>query len=60
MKTSPELEVTLSADLYRRLRLEARRLGVPMTYLVASVVVDTIEEAEAHAEPACLEPALAG
>jgi hypothetical protein len=38
-----ELAVTLSSDLYAHLRLEARRLGVPMRWLVASMVLDTFE-----------------
>lgn len=35
--------VTLSADLLRTMRREARRLGVPIEWLVASLVVDTVE-----------------
>lgn len=38
-----ELAVTLSSDLYAHLRLEARRLRVPMRWLVASMVLDTFE-----------------
>lgn len=43
MTTSPEVDVTLSADLLRRLRAEARALGVPLQWLVASLVVDTVD-----------------
>lgn len=61
MNAKTELEVTLSPDLYRRLRREARLLGVPLRYLVASVVLDTIEGAEGpSADQDCLEPALTG
>lgn len=35
--------VTLSSDLYRELRRESRRLGIPMEWLVASLVVDTVD-----------------
>lgn len=59
MDATTELEVTLSAELYRRLRREARRLGVPLRYLVASVVLDTLEEVEEQ-EDHYLEPALVG
>ncbi len=60
MNTSNELEVTLSADLYRRLRQESRRLSVPLRYLVASVVLDTIEDVEPRTtRDDCSEPALA-
>ena len=45
MNPSSELSVTLSPELYRHLKAEARRLGVPLQWLVASLVVDTIEKA---------------
>ena len=44
MKTAPEIAVTLSASLLRRLKEEARLLGVSLEWLVASLVVDTIDE----------------
>lgn len=43
MTTMPEVDVTLSADLLRRLRDEALALGVPIEWLIASLIVDTIE-----------------
>ena len=42
MISAAEVCVTLTADLYKRLRTEARELGVPMEWLVASIVADTI------------------
>ena len=47
MNAAAELAVTLSDTLYARLRDEARRLGLPLEWLVASLVVDTLEEADA-------------
>ena len=38
-----DVDVTLSADLLRRLRAEARELGVPLSWLVASLIVDTVD-----------------
>ena len=52
MNTRSELEVTLSAKLLDRLRTEAKRLGIPVEWLVASLVVDTVDER-------LLEPVLA-
>ncbi len=43
MNGAAEVCVTLEPDLYRHLREEARRLGVALEWLVASLVVDTIE-----------------
>ena len=45
MHADPELAVTLSDKLFAHLRDEARRLGIPLEWLVASLVVDTMEEA---------------
>ncbi len=50
MITAPELSVTLSFELFRHLRSEARRLDVPLEWLVAAMVVDTIDEADAKVE----------
>lgn len=46
MSAHTEFEVTLTADLHQSLLREARRLGVPLRYLVASVVLDTLEGVE--------------
>jgi hypothetical protein len=43
MTTAHDVDVTLSADLLRRLRAEARELGVPLSWLVASLIVDTVD-----------------
>jgi len=43
---TPGVEVTLSGELLRHLRAEAKRLGVPLQWLVASMVLDTVESAE--------------
>jgi hypothetical protein len=45
MITEPSLAVTLSAELFELLTSEARKLGLPLEWLVASLVVDTVEEA---------------
>jgi len=44
MQTRSELAVTLSPQLYEHLKSEARRLDVPLEWLVASLVVDTVED----------------
>lgn len=46
MSVETDFAVTLSAALLKHLRSEARRLGVPLEWLVASLVVDTLDEAE--------------
>jgi len=51
MTTRPGVEVTLSGELLRHLRTEARKLGVPLRWLVASLVVDTVETAEQDPHP---------
>lgn len=43
MTHGSEVSVTLTAELYRRLKAESRALEVPLEWLVASLVVDTIE-----------------
>jgi len=43
MKTRSELAVTLSAELYAHLSAEAKRLEVPLEWLVASLVLDTVD-----------------
>jgi hypothetical protein len=43
MNASPDVAVTLSAELLERLRAEARELGLPLEYVVAGLVVDTVE-----------------
>lgn len=43
MKPVSEIAVTLAPELFERLKAEARRLGVSLEWLVASLVVDTFE-----------------
>lgn len=43
MKTSPEIAVTLSDELLESLRAQAEMLKVPLKWLVAGLVCDTIE-----------------
>ncbi len=52
MNHEPGLAVTLSADLFARLDAEARKLGISLEWLVASLVVDTVEPAVAARPPA--------
>jgi hypothetical protein len=42
MSRTPEFEVTLSPALLTHLAAESRRLDVPLEWLVASMVLDTI------------------
>jgi hypothetical protein len=43
MKRAAEVSVTLTPELYKLLSAESRELGVPLEWIVASLVVDTIE-----------------
>jgi len=45
MNPASEIAVTLAPELFERLKGEARSLGVSLEWLVASLVVDTIEKA---------------
>ena len=51
MNSTSELAVTLSAELLEQLKAEAETLGLPVEWLVASLVADTID-AEEEWEPA--------
>ena len=51
MNTTTEVAVTLTPELFDCLRDEAARLGVPLEWVVASLVADTIDADR-------LEPAL--
>jgi len=44
-KSVSEIAVTLAPALFDRLEAEARRMEVSLEWLVASLVVDTLEEA---------------
>jgi hypothetical protein len=43
MNSASEIAVTLAPELFDRLMAEARRLEVSVEWLVASLVLDTIE-----------------
>jgi hypothetical protein len=43
MTNTAGIEVTLSSELLRHLRAEAKKLGVAIEWLIASMVVDTAE-----------------
>jgi len=49
--SAPELSVTLSPELYETLRAEADRLGLALEWVIASLVVDTIEAPQTSPEP---------
>lgn len=42
MNATKEVAVTLSSELLDHLRAESRLIGVPLEYLVAGLVVDTM------------------
>ncbi len=44
MNARTEFAVTLSRRLFKHLAAEANRLDVPLEWLVASLVVDTVED----------------
>ncbi len=46
MTTEKSLAVTLSAELFELLSAEARKLGLSLEWLVASLVVDTVDRPE--------------
>jgi hypothetical protein len=43
MNATPQVMVTLSADLLKQLRKESREQHVPLRWLVAGLVCDTLE-----------------
>ena len=43
MIAEPSLAVTLSVELFELLTVEARKLGLPLEWLVASLVADTVD-----------------
>jgi len=46
MKAKREVAVTLTQELFDRLREEARQLDVALEWLIASLVVDTLDGVE--------------
>jgi len=53
MSAEPSLAVTLSAELFELLTAEARKLGLPVEWLVASLVAETVEPGEPSLGMAC-------
>ena len=51
MNAAPEVAVTLSPELLARLRDEAAALDLPIEYLVAALVLDTMEGSCETTEP---------
>lgn len=43
MSEATEVSITLEPELYQRLCDESRKLGIAIEWLVASLVVDTLE-----------------
>ncbi len=57
MKPNPEILVTLSDELFDRLRTQARELQVSIKYLVASLICDTMETLETPLDDPTPQPA---
>jgi hypothetical protein len=53
MNTEPSLAVTLSIELFDLLSAEARKLGLPLEWLVASLVADTVDHDGSKLALAC-------
>ena len=51
MDASPQIQVTLSGELLNHLRREAETRHVPLRWLVAGLVCDTLEREPATAKP---------
>lgn len=49
MNAASDVAVTLSPELLDRLRAEALELGLPLEYVVAGLVVDTVESLDGPA-----------
>lgn len=58
MNATSQVMVTLSADLLKQLRNEAREQHVPLRWLVAGLVCDTMESGKRLNDPR--QPAFAG
>lgn len=50
-QSASELTVTLSPQLFNVIREEAARLGLPIEWLIASLVVDTVDDFATSPEP---------
>jgi len=51
MNSMSEIAVTLAPELFEHLKAEARQLGVSLEWLVASLVVDTMEKTKLELVP---------
>ena len=58
MNATSQVMVTLSADLLKQLRKEAREQHVPLRWLVAGLVCDTMETGQRSRDAG--QPAFAG
>jgi hypothetical protein len=58
MNPNPEILVTLSDELLDRIRRQARELHVPMKWLVAGLVCDTIAPRDESPEDGSPHPTL--
>jgi len=58
MNATSQVMVTLSADLLKQLRKEAREQHVPLRWLVAGLVCDTLETGQRSRDTG--QPAFAG
>ncbi len=58
MNATAQVMVTLSADLLKQLRKEAREQHVPLRWLVAGLVCDTLEKGQRSRDVG--QPAFAG
>jgi len=58
MNATAQVRVTLSADLLKHLRKEAREQHVPLRWLVAGLVCDTLETGRLGQDAG--QPAFAG
>ncbi len=58
MNATPQVMVTLSADLLKQLRKESREQHVPLRWLVAGLVCDTMETGQRSRDAG--QPAFAG
>jgi|GEM_PF-3783569 len=49
-----EVAVTLTPDLFQRLQIESQSLGVPLSWVVASLIVDTMQSGLVESGPLAL------
>jgi hypothetical protein len=57
MTTNREILVTLSDELFDRMRLQAQELHIPLKWLVAGLICDTIDPAEESPADQAAQPA---